>query len=187
MPYDIEKPQKCVFGKLDLESKKIKTKLLFDFCFPKSEIEEHIFGKNSALGFLGIFCGVIWKSEYMLKVQKERCFMRKKGFKGRCEKRKIGKCKDILRTYDPIQYAYADVLQKKDEIKEIRVNIPLEDCEYTTDFVCIKSNDDLMVRECVQRKYLMKPLTVKLLDISREYWLRHGVTDWGVVIDAAEV
>jgi hypothetical protein len=30
---------------------------------------------------------------------------------------------------------------------------------------------------------LMKPLTVKLLDASRDYWLRHGVTDWGVVID----
>lgn len=40
-----------------------------------------------------------------------------------------------------------------------------------------------MVRECVFRKFLMKPLTVKLLDASREYWLRHGVTDWGLVID----
>ena len=60
----------------------------------------------------------------MLKVQKERCFMRKKGFKGRCEKRKISKCRDILRTYDPIQYAYADILQEKDGIKEIRCNVP---------------------------------------------------------------
>ncbi len=40
-----------------------------------------------------------------------------------------------------------------------------------------------MVRECVFRKFLMKPMTVKLLDASREYWLRHGVMDWGVVID----
>ncbi|MBQ4266908.1 MAG: hypothetical protein IJB93_01840 [Clostridia bacterium] len=24
---------------------------------------------------------------------------------------------------------------------------------------------------------------VKLLDISREYWLKHGVNDWGLVID----
>ena len=28
-----------------------------------------------------------------------------------------------------------------------------------------------------------KPLTVKLLDASRDYWLRHGVTGWGLVID----
>ena len=41
-----------------------------------------------------------------------------------------------------------------------------------------------MVMECVQRKYLQKPMTVKLLDISRDYWLKHGVSDWGIVIDA---
>lgn len=56
--------------------------------------------------------------------------------------------------------------------------------EFTTDFVCVKTNNDLMVRECVQRNHLTKPLTVKLLDASRDYWLRHGVTDWGLVIDA---
>lgn len=33
------------------------------------------------------------------------------------------------------------------------------------------------------RKLLIKPLTVKLLDASREYWLRYGVSDWGLVID----
>lgn len=49
--------------------------------------------------------------------------------------------------------------------------------------LCTKTDGDLMVRECVFRKFLMKPLTVKLLDASREYWLKRGVTDWGVVID----
>ena len=38
--------------------------------------------------------------------------------------------------------------------------------EYTSDFVCTKTDGDLMVRECVFRKFLMKPLTVKLLDAS---------------------
>ena len=47
-------------------------------------------------------------------------------------------------------------------------------------------DNDLMVRECVQRKYLTKPMTIKLLDASRNFWLRHGVTDWGLVIDAEE-
>ena len=41
-----------------------------------------------------------------------------------------------------------------------------------------------MVRECVFRKYLMKPKTVKLLDASREYWFRKGISDWGLIIDA---
>ena len=109
--------------------------------------------------------------------------MRKKNFKGRCEKRTISKCADVCRTFDPIQYAYADVLQASEEIKEICCNVPLDGEEYTSDFVCTKTNGDLLVRECVDRRFLTKPLTVKLLDASRLYWLRRGVTDWGLVIN----
>lgn len=112
--------------------------------------------------------------------------MRKKNFKGRCEKRIISKCQEVCRTYDAIQYACADVLQMDEEVKEIRCNVLLDGLdvgEYTSDFVCTRTNGDLMVRECVFRKFLMKPLTVKLLDASREYWLKRGVTDWGLVID----
>ena len=36
--------------------------------------------------------------------------MRKKNFKGRCEKRVIAKCSEVCRTYDAIQYAYADAV-----------------------------------------------------------------------------
>lgn len=115
--------------------------------------------------------------------------MRKKNFKGRCEKRTLGKCGEVCRTYDAIQSAFADVLQDSEDVKEIRCNVPMEGLpigEYTTDFVCMKSNNDLMARECVSRKLLAKPLTAKLLDASRNYWLRKGVTDWGLVIDAEE-
>jgi len=113
--------------------------------------------------------------------------MRKRGFKGRCEKRVIRKCAEVCRTFDPIQYAYADILQQSEDVQEIRCNVLLDgliEGEYTSDFVCIKADGDMMVRECVQRKFLMKPMTVRLLDASREYWLRHGVMDWGLVIDA---
>ena len=106
--------------------------------------------------------------------------MRKKNFKERCEKRMIGKCAEVCGTYDAVQYACADLLQANDEVKEIRCNVLLDGLdvgEYTSDFVCTKADGDLMVRECVFRKFLMKPLTVKLLDASREYWLRRGVTD----------
>ena len=110
--------------------------------------------------------------------------MRKKNYKGRCEKRFLSKCKEVCRTYDDIQSAYAELLQKSDSITEIRCNVllnSLEAGEYTSDFVCVKTDGDMMVRECVNRKYLTKPMTVKLLDASRNYWLRHGVTDWGLV------
>lgn len=109
--------------------------------------------------------------------------LRKKNFKGRCEKRMISKCTEVCRTYGPIQYTYANLLAADESIQEIKCNVPLDDLAYTTDFVCVKTNGDLMVRECVYRKHLTKPLTIKLLDISRAYWFRHGVTDWGVVID----
>lgn len=113
--------------------------------------------------------------------------MIRKNFKGRCRKWKLEKCKDVMRAYSAIQAAYAERLAVDDGVKEFRCNVEmtgLEEGEYTSDFVCVKMNEDLMIRECVERKHLMKPKTVRLLDASRKYWMRHGVKDWGLVIDA---
>lgn len=112
--------------------------------------------------------------------------MRKMGFKGRCTKKALSKSKEICRTYDPIQGKYAEKLEESPEIQEIRCNVlmeGLEEGEYTSDFVCIKTNGDLMVRECLQRDRLTKPMNVKLLNASRYYWLKRGA-DWGLVVDA---
>lgn len=111
--------------------------------------------------------------------------MRKKNYKGRCTKRILSKSTEVVRTYEPLQYAYADMLQSDESIREIRCNVLLDglpEGEYTSDFVCIKTDGDMIVRECVQRKLLMKPMTIKLLDVSRDYWLRRGVVDWGLVV-----
>ena len=62
----------------------------------------------------------------------------------------------------------------------------LEDGEFTTDFLCTKTNGDLMVRECVFRKKLSLPRTCKLLDASRKYWARRGITDWAIVVEEGE-
>lgn len=112
--------------------------------------------------------------------------MQKKNFKGRCQKVKLSKCEDVVRIYSAIQASYALRLEKEERIKEFQCNVPLEgleEGEYTSDFVCMKTDGDLMVRECVERKYLMKPMTVRLLDSSRDYWKRNGVEDWGLVIN----
>ena len=109
--------------------------------------------------------------------------MRKKNYKGRCEKRILSKCKGVCRTYDEIQFAYAEILQNSEKVKEFQCNTELTGEDYTTDFICIKTDGDIMVRECVLRKHLSKPITVKMLDLSREYWLKHGVTDWGLVVN----
>lgn len=114
--------------------------------------------------------------------------MRKVNFKGRCEKRVLSKCKSVFKSYDPIQNVFADKLEANIDIAEIQCNVPLcGDCsEYMSDFVCKRIDGELMVRECISSKLLIKPLTGKLLDMSRTYWLRHGISDWGIVTDATE-
>ena len=116
--------------------------------------------------------------------------MRAKTFRGsRCTKRKLIKCEEIARTYDKIQTKYADILDRDENIKSIRVNVVLEgldEGEFTSDFVCTKTDGDLMVRECVFRKKLSLPRTCKLLDVSMQYWAKRGVTDWGIVVETEE-
>lgn len=51
--------------------------------------------------------------------------MRKKGYKGRCKKKDLSKCKEICRTYDVIQSNYADILQNDNDIQEIRCNVAI--------------------------------------------------------------
>ncbi len=115
--------------------------------------------------------------------------MRKVNYKGRCTKRKLSKCKDVCRTFDVIQLKAAEILQANDDIKAFRCNVCLEGVEnnqYMSDLVAEKSDGSTMVRECVWRKNLSKPLTVHLLDISRNYWMSKNVEDWGIVIEKEE-
>lgn len=111
--------------------------------------------------------------------------MRKKNYKGRVTKRYLPKCCDICRTYDPIMTAYADLLSQREDIEEFRCNVHLEGLEgdYTTDFLCKKTDGTYMVRECVYRSRIIKPMHYKLLEQSRNYWLHRGIVDWGCVIN----
>lgn len=113
--------------------------------------------------------------------------MRKKNYKGaKVTKRMLSKCEGVCRTYDAIQYAYATLLSQAEGVQSFRVNVLLEglqEGEYTSDFVIVKVDGGLMVRECVSRKHLTKPMTTKLLDASRNYWKSHGVSDWGIVVE----
>ena len=45
--------------------------------------------------------------------------MRKKNYKGRCEKKTIDKCKTVCKTYDPIQSAYVYILDDRNDVAEI--------------------------------------------------------------------
>ena len=112
--------------------------------------------------------------------------MKKINYKGRCERRKVSKCKDICRTYSKIQSALVDVLEKDDDVISFECNVCLigvSDNMYSSDFVVKKSDGSTFVRECVWRTNLNKPSYAKLLDISRNYWLSKGIEDWGIVIE----
>lgn len=113
--------------------------------------------------------------------------MRRKGYRGTgCTKRSFSKCEGVCRTFDKIQTAFADILQNDESVVSFQCNVLLESGEekqYTTDFLAEKSDGSTMVRECVWRKNLSRPLTAKVLDISRNYWRAKGVTDWGLVIE----
>lgn len=115
--------------------------------------------------------------------------MKKKNYRGSsCMKQYFSKCSDdgVARTYNKVETKFADMLQNDKKIKEFRCNVLLDNFsegEYCSDFVCTKTDGHLMVRECVFRKYLTKPMTIRLLDASREYWMNRGIDDWGIVVD----
>ena len=111
--------------------------------------------------------------------------MRNKGLKTRCTKQSLPKFEGVCKTFDELQASAAVYLSKMEDVKNIRSNVDsaiVDGTQYTSDFVCEKRNGDLAIWECVYGKHLMKPLTVKLLDASRSFWLSRGA-EWGVIID----
>ena len=113
--------------------------------------------------------------------------MRKKNYKGRRITRKLSKCLTIFKAYDNVQNAYADVLENDSLVATIQCNVQFEDpelSEYTSDFVCTKTDGSVFVRECMYRKNVLRERSIKLLNASQAYWFKRGVIDWKVVIDA---
>lgn len=101
-------------------------------------------------------------------------------------KKKLNKCKNIFFSYSNLQFKYGCRLDFNEDIVEIKCNVKLVGCElgdsYTSDFVCIRRDGKTMVRECIEKSKLLKPLTCKMLDSSRNFWLSKGIEDWGIVI-----
>ena len=95
--------------------------------------------------------------------------MKKINYKGRCEKRKVSKCVEVCRTYNTIQSALIDLLEKDEDILSFECNVRLKgiaDDMYSSDIVAQKTDGSTMVRECVWRFNLSKPSYTKLLDLS---------------------
>lgn len=113
--------------------------------------------------------------------------MRQRKLKTRRITRRVSKCKEPIKTYDAVQDKYADTLDADPDVIEIICNVPFEDTsigDFTTDYLIKRADGSEAVRECVFRKNLLKPRTIKLLDFSQKYWFKRGITDWKVIIDA---
>lgn len=86
--------------------------------------------------------------------------MRPANIKDRCTKKRLNKSESVVKLYDELQLAYASILEANEEIKEIRCNVPIDSVDgsdFTSDFVCVKTNGDIMVRECVYLCIPKKP------------------------------
>lgn len=164
------------FGKpKTLKSPILQGKSIILYCFTRIHSPKRCFWERFWEGF-GAFLG---NAERMV-------YMRKKNYKGRCERRTIDKAEGVCRFYSKIQSVYADKLVENEQVVEIHCNVLLEGLDteaYTTDFLCKKKDGSYMIRECVERKYITKPKTVKLLDVSLDYWRKRGIEDWGIVVD----
>ena len=101
-------------------------------------------------------------------------------------KSKLPKCSSVFYAYSELQHKYGVLLSQRDDVLEFKANVKLEDFplgdSYTTDFVITTKDGKTLIRECVYKDKLLKPLTIKLLDASREYWLSRG-WNWGIVVD----
>lgn len=156
-----------------------------DFAFEDKEgcpnIWRFHFWQNPFLGCPKIKASRIafWHFPTLIFLGKKGGIYEEKNYKGaKVSKRVVAKCEGVYRTYDAIQYAYANLLSETEEVKSFQVNVLLQGLEegaYTSDFVIAKADGNLMVRECVSRKHLTKPMTPKLLDASRNYWKSHGI------------
>jgi len=105
----------------------------------------------------------------------------------KCIRVSSDKSSGVCRCYSDLQLRYLEKLDKDNDVKEVRLNVKLQDLDiedtYSTDFVMTLKDGTTRIRECVLRKHLTKPLTIKLLDVSRVCWLSRGYSDWGIVID----
>ena len=102
-------------------------------------------------------------------------------------KKSLPKCVGVFYAYNLLQNKYGELLSNRDDVLEFKANIRLIDFSlgdsYTTDFIITTIDGKTLVRECVSKGKLLKPMTIKLLDASRAYWLSKGIKDWGIVVD----
>lgn len=95
------------------------------------------------------------------------------------------KCKNRFIAFNDTQFNYGDYLDSDNNIIEFQCNVRLQGFSlgdnYTSDFLCVKADKTMIVMETIDKKNLLKPKNLKLLEESRHYWLARGV-EWKLII-----
>lgn len=188
--------QTGIWDNIAINIETIKTR--FIKC-PNEKANRHFEGSNRQIG--GSNRQIIVANRHFACLDKGKGVwnMRKKRQKGQCTKIQISKSEEICRCYDKLTKAYAYQLDGDDGIAEFSMNVLLDFDKYTaiskvptllepymTDFLVKRMDGSIAVRECVFRHVLSRKHVIDLLQISMDYWLQQGISDWGIVIDAAK-
>lgn len=104
-------------------------------------------------------------------------------YSGRREKRSFSKCEKPCTLYNPIMTAYAQLLEMNPSVCSFECNIPIIGTKYNSDFLVCTPDDTKAIRECVSRAHLEDIRVLRKLDISRDYWAAHGISDWKIITE----
>lgn len=93
---------------------------------------------------------------------------------------------------------FADALEADQDIKLYQTNVTLENwrdkisstgvrtsylkTDWSTDFLLVKRDDSVAIRELIAHEALEKRAEMEKLEISRRYWKVAHVDDWGMVL-----
>ena len=85
----------------------------------------------------------------------------------------------VCKLYSSLQRKLAERFENDDSVETYEANVKVDelpiDGTFTTDFL-VKFNDgSLKAYECILRRHLTKPMSMKLLSLSRTHWIKKGV------------
>ena len=85
----------------------------------------------------------------------------------------------VCKLYSSLQRKLAERFEDDDNVETFETNVKVDelpiDGTFTSDFLVKFKDGSFKVYECVLRRHITKPMTMKLLSLSRGYWMKKGV------------
>ena len=85
----------------------------------------------------------------------------------------------VCKLYSSLQRKLAERFENDDSVETFEVNVKVDelpiDGAFTTDLLVKFKDGSLKACECILRRHLTKPMSMRLLSLSRAYWMKKGV------------